>query len=301
MAEVVRHALETPVKTLVEKSSEIDVLVIGSGTAGITTAIALAEKKLGLKIAILEAGPLTILSHVGSSPMQLNERAVSRLQDQITYKTTWCEEAQEKEPNTTEWAVVGGRTLVWRGNVPRFLPTDFYDWPFTYEEFEPYYKRAEKLLCAGSFVHTPGQEKLVKDLKKSGFDFRASTLAIDTSCSKNGNLPVGFDSSVARLVRSGHLVMFGDCPGISLTSEVEVVSLEKKGGRIDEVHVFDHQTETPYLLSPKQIVIAGGGTQSVRLVMASKIEEHEEILGHYINDHLFAHAFFKKMEGFGKT
>ncbi|WP_420422247.1 GMC oxidoreductase [Simkania sp.] len=297
MTDELRHALESPLKNLVEKSSEIDVLIIGSGTAGVTTALALAEKKLGLKIAILEAGPLTLLSHVASSPLKLNERAVSRLQDQITYKTTWCEQEQNLEPNTTGWATVGGRTLLWRGNVPRFRPEDFHDWPFTYEQFEPYYSRAEKLLSAGSFVHSQGQDKLIQDLKEEGFNFRASSVAIDSSCSENGILPVGFNSSIARLVRSDHLVTFGESPGISLTSEVEVRSLEKNGKRIEAVHVEDQRTQTSYVLSPKNIVVAAGGIQSVRLVMASKIEENKDVLGCYINDHLFAHTFFKKHSG----
>lgn len=300
MADELRLALETHIKVLDQKSSEIDVLVIGSGTAGITTAIALAEKKLGLKIAILEAGPLTLFSHVASSPLKLNERAVSLLQNQITYKTTWSEKEQSLAPNTTGWAAVGGRTLIWRGNIPRFRPEDFQDWPLTYEEFDPYYSRAEKLLSVGVFVNSEGQKVLMKELKKSGFDFRASSVAIDSSCSENGNLPVGFDSSIARLLRSDYLVTFGESPGISLTSEVEVVSLEKKGERIEAVHVVDQRTETPYTLAPKYIVIAAGGIQSVRLVMASKIEENEDVLGCYINDHLLAHAFFRRHSGVWK-
>ncbi|MEN8655460.1 GMC family oxidoreductase [Streptomyces sp. 21So2-11] len=48
--------------------------------------------------------------------------------------------------------MVGGSTWAWRGNTPRFLPTDFelksrydiaVDWPFTYADLEPYYAQAE--------------------------------------------------------------------------------------------------------------------------------------------------------------
>ena len=152
MADIVRKALETPLKKLVEKSSEIDVLIIGSGTAGITTAIALAEKKMGLNIAILEAGPLTLLEHVGSSSVRLNARVVNQLQDQIVYKTLWGENEKGGQPNTNGWSAVGGRTLLWGGYIPRFIPEDFYDWPFNYADFEPYYKRAEHLICAAPII-----------------------------------------------------------------------------------------------------------------------------------------------------
>jgi choline dehydrogenase-like flavoprotein len=48
--------------------------------------------------------------------------------------------------------LVGGSTWAWRGNCPRFLPTDFRlrqtygvgrDWPIDYDELEPYYCEAE--------------------------------------------------------------------------------------------------------------------------------------------------------------
>ncbi|CCB89663.1 GMC oxidoreductase [Simkania negevensis] len=303
MAEVVRKALETPLKKLVEKSSEIDVLIIGSGTAGITAAIALAEKNTGLNIALLEAGPLTLLEHVGSSSVRLNARVVNQLQDQIVYKTLWGGNEKGEQPNTNGWSAVGGRTLLWGGYIPRFIPEDFSDWPFNYADFEPYYKRAEDLICAApregvpAFVRTKGQDKFMKELKKHGFSFQESPLAIDSSCSENGNLPVGYDSSIARLIRSESLVTFGEKPGISLTSEVEVISLEKKGDRITAVHVVDRKTDASYVLSPKKVVIACGGAQSVRLVLASKIEENEDILGKYINDHLFARGFLKRRKG----
>ena len=48
--------------------------------------------------------------------------------------------------------LVGGSTWAWRGNTPRFLPTDFRlkstygvgrDWPFDYDDLEDYYVEAE--------------------------------------------------------------------------------------------------------------------------------------------------------------
>src|SRR5262245_48460779 len=51
--------------------------------------------------------------------------------------------------------MVGGSTWSWRGNCPRFIPSDFKlhslygvgrDWPFGYEELEPWYCHAEREL-----------------------------------------------------------------------------------------------------------------------------------------------------------
>lgn len=53
--------------------------------------------------------------------------------------------------------LVGGSTWSWRGNIPRFLPSDFrlkslygrgHDWPISYDDLEPWYARAEKELGA---------------------------------------------------------------------------------------------------------------------------------------------------------
>ena len=71
------------------------------------------------------------------------------------------------------WDIVGGRifgaggtTLHWGGWVPRFMPEDFalytntgqgIDWPYGYDELEPYYCMAEKYLGASgdSTANTP--------------------------------------------------------------------------------------------------------------------------------------------------
>lgn len=51
--------------------------------------------------------------------------------------------------------LVAGSTWSWRGNVPRFIPSDFKlktlygvgeDWPLTYDDLEPWYVKAEKEL-----------------------------------------------------------------------------------------------------------------------------------------------------------
>ena len=51
--------------------------------------------------------------------------------------------------------LVGGSTWAWRGNTPRFLPTDFHmkktfgvgrDWPIDYDDLEDYYVEAEREL-----------------------------------------------------------------------------------------------------------------------------------------------------------
>jgi len=122
--------LESPLEQIV--SAAVDCLVIGSGTAGVTTAVALAER--GLRVAIVEAGPFLLTEHVGSGPFATREDLVPNIHDLVRYETVWVPSEKEAavrtgqvQGNNNAWSVVGGRTLFWGGCTPRFLDTDFHD------------------------------------------------------------------------------------------------------------------------------------------------------------------------------
>lgn len=305
---ILSHAIESELKTVAESPHQIDVLIIGSGTAGITTAIELAKSGLGLRIVVLEAGPLTVLEHMGSSPLCVNQEIVPKILNQVIFSTSWITEQEylQKEDktllphNNVGFSVVGGRTIFWAGLAPRFIPSDFKDWPFSYEEFLPYYHQAENLMRtsprlpeAPVFFQSKGQKNLISRLRRKGFYASEASLAVDTTTTLNGNIPRGFDSSIGRLLRSGYLVKFGDQVGISLVAEAEAVFLEKKGEQVEAVHVMDRRHELQYVLAPKHVVLAGGGLQSVRLAMVSEVDNKPDILGRYINDHIFIQGLFR--------
>ena len=110
----------------------VDCLVIGSGTSGVTTAIELAER--GLRVAILEAGPLVLTEHVGSGPFANREDIVPQIHDLVRFGTLWTSEkdlpaaqARTAKTNNNAWSIVGGRTVFWGGCTPRFRDEDFAD------------------------------------------------------------------------------------------------------------------------------------------------------------------------------
>ena len=70
--------------------ADIDCLVIGSGTSGVTTGIELADR--GLKVAIVEAGPLVLTEHVGSGPFANREDIVPQIHDLVRFGTLWTSE-----------------------------------------------------------------------------------------------------------------------------------------------------------------------------------------------------------------
>jgi glucose dehydrogenase len=155
-----------------------DVVIVGSGVAGALTAWKLAE--LGnYRILILEAGDNGITNgqrvqfhHMmdtqgnRSDPfapyMDLESR---RFAPQAENSQRELDKQRADPDNYYDYAddsldafkasynrLVGGSTWAWRGNTPRYLPSDFRmqsrysvgrDWPIDYNEIEPWYAQAE--------------------------------------------------------------------------------------------------------------------------------------------------------------
>ena len=158
--------------------NEYDVIVIGSGVAGALTAWKLAQ--LGTcKILILEAGdngittgqriqfhhlmdtqgnrgdsfaPYKDLESRKYAPAAENSQR--ELKDQKNDPKNYYDYSDESpDPFKASYnRMVGGSTWAWRGNTPRYIPSDFRlqtefgvgrDWPLDYNELEPWYGQAE--------------------------------------------------------------------------------------------------------------------------------------------------------------
>ncbi len=192
----------------------VDCLVIGSGTSGVTAAIELANH--GLRVAILEAGPLLLTEHVGSGPFANREDIVPGIHDVVRYGTLWTTSDQEQaaragsvETNNNAWSLVGGRTVFWGGCTPRFRDEDFATWPYGADEVRPWYERAEQLIGASGvgsndrppLVSHAAQDRLLARLGVAGIQATQVPLGVDTAAVRDGRMSLGFNSSVSRLLR----------------------------------------------------------------------------------------------------
>jgi choline dehydrogenase-like flavoprotein len=127
-----------------------DLVVIGTGMGGGTIAYALRDS--GRNILLLERG-----DYLPSESENWSPEAVF---DQQRYKPKeqWFDHAGHPFSPGVHY-FVGGNTKVYGAALPRFRKEDFSSleheegvspsWPVSYEEFEPYYCRAEQML----FVH----------------------------------------------------------------------------------------------------------------------------------------------------
>ncbi len=127
-----------------------DLVIIGTGMGGGTLAYALRDS--GRKILLLERGDYLPSESENWSPEAVFDRKRYKPKEQ------WFDHTGHPFSPGVHY-FVGGNTKVYGAALPRFRQEDFSSleheegvspgWPVTYEDFEPYYCRAEKML----FVH----------------------------------------------------------------------------------------------------------------------------------------------------
>lgn len=141
----------------------VDVCIVGGGVAGAVTAHRLAAN--GKSVVLLDAGPRFKYPDPeryaglrrGISPWEWEDPERDR-----------CEEASDPpiRLNRNRIKAVGGTTLHWNATTLRLQPDDFkmhslhgvgVDWPFDYDELEPWYSQAEEELgvAGGEMVGAP--------------------------------------------------------------------------------------------------------------------------------------------------
>lgn len=295
---LIESLIETPVADLARRSEEIDCLVVGSGTAGTSTALALAENEY--RVVLLEAGPLLLLDHVGNAVFARRREILAAINRSVSYETAWACDGEEPGNGPRSWigrgwSLVGGRTVFWSGCAPRFNDWDFEDWPLRPADMEPFYCRAEELLAVSAdpagkrpaFFDSSCQEKIIAALAREGLPARPAPLAVDTRAARNGRLSAGFDSAASRLVRSERLAPFGPRGSVALASQTVVTRLRMRGERIDAVEVVDRRTGGEHVLRPRHVALAGGAIQSTRLALASGLSRTSPDVGRYLCDHIF--------------
>lgn len=287
--------VESPISDVVRAGHDIDCLIVGSGTAGVTTALALADR--GLRVVIVEAGPLGLWSHIANARLGDSGGLAARVSSAATIPIPWCSEASAggggAEWEVPTWLAVGGRTLYWSGTTPRYQAWDFDDWPLTAADMSTHYERAESLIKVSGSAdpHRPpcydsGRLRTaIEQLTAAGWPARPTPAAVDTAADRT--FGAGFDSSTARLLASEHLGWFSEGALVSLIAETVATKLLLDGDRLSGIEALDRRTGSRVVLRARHVVLAGGAVQSTRLALVSGLGADNPFAGRYLSDHLF--------------
>jgi len=203
-----------------------DVLIVGSGAGGGPLALVCAEA--GLDVLVLEKGPRhdrEAYDHeTGLQPGDFVPSVDEDPHTVVTRKTT--------TPVLTDlgWIAtcVGGGTVHMGGYLYRFHPDDFrmrsrfgdveevVDWPYTYEELEPYYTRAEwEIGVAGRAGSNPFEGPRSKPYPLPPLDTHPLAARLEEVCRRRALHPYPTPRSInSRTYRDRPACVYCDvCPG----------------------------------------------------------------------------------------
>ncbi|MDF1827700.1 MAG: GMC oxidoreductase [Legionellaceae bacterium] len=219
-----------------------------------------------------------------------------QIEKKVCHQINW--KAFNKKKHTMHpapiWETVGGRTLFWGGLATRFIPNDFSDWDLSYEDILPYYLEAEQLIHVKSLIQSGTQTQLIAALQSQGFAATEAPIALDSGDGKTDSM-FRFDSSIARLTKSGLLEPVHATQGISLIYNAKVVSLTQSSGKVTSIHIRSKNTEPAFManVGNSHVILACGALQSNILMQNSNIHIHNKIFSRYMSDHLFFQAIIR--------
>ena len=283
---------------------EADVVVVGSGMGGGTTAWALAQR--GVDVLLLERGERLPREPENWSP---DEVFIHR-----RYKPAelWEDGAGVAFAPGVHY-VVGGNTKVYGASLPRFRESDFEEvahldgvspaWPFRYADLEPFYGEAERLYdvhgSTGSdptepwrstpfpyaaLPHEPYVAGLVERLRSAGVSPASTAMGVDLRPGGRCVRCATCDGFPCRLGAKSDAEVCAVDPALAtgsarLATGVRVERLVTDGSGRRVVEAVGVGPNGPVTVRGRRFVVSAGAANSAALLLASSSAEHPDGLG----------------------
>ena len=323
-----------------------DVVVVGAGVAGAIFAWKLSQLRPDNSILLIDAGDNPLDEGMRHHFLETFALAIDRgvLSPYRRLDSNKFAPSPESGVDTKHYVqagpdkyksnyvrMVGGSTWSWRGNCPRWVPNDFRlksaygvgeDWPFTYNDIEPYFCDAEDELGVSADhdeqKHLPGAGTrsrpypmpkiaqafgdLIIKKRVDGLDVDGKRITVvatpqarnsqkyqdRSECLGNANC-IPICPSGAKYDASVHLKRLAKIKGVAMQWHSVVSRLEVgSGGAIKTVYFRDwRQPGAPeQSVAGKIVVLATHAIETPRLWLISKLDNSRDLVGRFLTDHL---------------
>jgi len=247
---------------------EADVCVAGAGAAGITLARRLAAA--GYRVCLLEAGGLSIDPKVN---------ALSRVENA----------GRPYEADTLRLRYFGGTTNHWGGHCTPVQPAVLdgrpwmkgADWPYPFEELEPYYSEAHDVLGIGAYNYDAAAQAQEIGAPLMGFD----SGAVESTVSRYN--PVRFGQTFGEELNASPNIV---CVLYAELSRIDLA--EAASDAVTQVEVSS-VAGNAFTVAARFYVLACGGIENPRILLNANhqrpagLGNHSDQVGLYFMEHIW--------------
>jgi gluconate 2-dehydrogenase alpha chain len=316
---------------------DVDAIVVGTGPAGATAADVLTSA--GWSVVMLEKGrnhllaldsPFDALGHVSNDEIKFFKRYFLG-PDPFLEPRTYRRDDNDGdrifagEVNNLP-STVGGGGFHADGKLPRFRAIDFaplselgpiegadlVDWPLDYDELEPYYAEAEKLIGvaglaganpfaewrSGPYPMPPGADMFgavltTEAATRLGYHPYAAPTGVNSipydgrpacnNCGFCGHYGCPIEAKGDPVAPLRNALRTGKCE-IRPESIVERVLLNADGKTARGVRYLDPDGNA-HEISARVVVVAGGAWETPRLLLRSEVANSSDLVGRYLMYH----------------
>lgn len=299
-------------------SQRYDTIIIGSGFGGCLSALPLVEA--GDRVLMLERG-----SWVARGPQNWEDGGAFVQTEHYSYESGHLLQGRFGARRQGLCTCVGGPSVFYGGASFRFRTADFEPapeivtdsraaWPFSYEELEPYYSRAEEVLgIAGESGADPTEPLRSRPFPHPPLALADTSRLIQESAQSLGlrpfRIPTAIDGAQCRscttcdafacAVEAKNDLATRILPaliraGLELQTGIAVTRLRRKGQRVTEVEGVVRSTGARLTFRGDRVILAAGALASPHLLLASELDECNPagpVIGRYLMRHCNAMVY----------